>query len=178
MHVHRVPLSRAAGVIGFAIMAAGGFQAAAAERTAETGIIEFCANLSPDEQSAPTYSNGVGRADFVLQRSDLKFSWKITFSGLTSRPLEANLHAPQRIGSNTGVQFALAKPPVKSPINGSLVLTGGQVEYLLTGRMYVNITTEKYKDGELRAQIQRIRPGDKCPPPYPPARSEVNTPKP
>ena len=45
-----------------------------------------------------------------------------------------------------------------SPIEGSSILNEGQLEYLLTDRMYVNILTKKYPGGELRGQLARLRP--------------------
>jgi hypothetical protein len=39
-----------------------------------------------------------------------------------------------------------------------VVLTDAQVEYLVTGRFYVNIHTVKYPAGELRGQINRVPP--------------------
>jgi hypothetical protein len=144
-----------------------------AESPAETGTIAFCANLSPDEQSAPTYSNAVGRADFVLDRADLKLSWKISYKDLSSAPTAADIYGPQRPGSNASVQFELAPPSaLKAPIAGSKTLTDGLLEYLLTTRLYVNILTTKYPLGELRGQVVRIPPGEACPPPHPPARSD------
>lgn len=141
----------------------------AADRPAETGTISFCANLSPDEESAPTYSDAVGLALFTLQRADLKFSWDITFKNLTTAPVAANMHGPQRPGANAGVVFALVKKgdPIKSPIKGALILDDGQLEYLLTERLYVNITTQKYAEGELRGQLERLLPGAACPSPRP-----------
>ena len=139
----------------------------------ETGTISFCANLSPDEESAPTYSKAVGRADFVLQRSDLKFTWKITYKDLSGPATAASIYGPQRPGSNASKVFDLAPATkLKAPIEGSIMLNDGQLEYLLTTRMYVNILTQKYPEGELRASVVRIPPGEQCPAPYPPAKSD------
>ena len=144
----------------------------AAETTPETGSIPFCVNLSPDEESAPTYGSAVGQGTFSLSRADLKFTWEISFKDLTSRPLAANMHGPQRPGANAGVVFALVGEgqPITSPLRGSLTLNDGQLEYLLTERLYMNITTQKYMEGELRGQLKRLHPGEACPPPYPPAK--------
>lgn len=168
-HKYRVLLAFA--VCGF------GLPATAAEPAAkdvkETGTISFCANLSPDEESAPTYSNAVGRADFVLQRADLKLTWKVTFKDLSGPATDVALYGPQRPGSNASKQWDLAeKNALKSPISGFKMLNDGQLEYLLTTRLYLNILTDKWPAGELRGQVVRIPPGEQCPPPYPPAKSE------
>lgn len=141
----------------------------AADAPAATATISFCANLSPDEESAPTYSDAVGLALFTLQRADLKLTWEVSFKNLTTSPVAASIHGPQRPGANAGVVFGLVKKgdPIQSPIKGALVLDDGQLEYLLTERLYVNITTQKYAEGELRGQLERLLPGAACPAPKP-----------
>ena len=124
----------------------------------DTRPIRFYANLSADEESAPTESPGKGRADFVLERETLKFSWSITYEGVTTPVTGAWIHGPQRPGTNAGKLVDLAPRGLKSPLQGSIILNEGQLEYLLAGRLYVNIYTTRYKDGgELRGQSTRAR---------------------
>lgn len=120
--------------------------------------IPFLALLTPDEEIAPTVSNGTGRAEFSLNRTDLKLSWKVTFGGLTSGVTGAHIHGPERPGGTTAPIIDLAPNGLKSPLEGSVILDDIQLLYFLNGRVYVNITTAKYKDGELRGQIERILP--------------------
>ena len=127
-------------------------------KAAEPGPVKFFAVLSADEQSATTISPGVGRADFSLDRETVRLSWKVTYSKLTSAATGANVHGPQRPGTNAGVQINLAPKGLTPPLEGSAVLTDAQLQYLLAGRMYVNITSAKYAPGELRGQIQRLPP--------------------
>lgn len=125
---------------------------------APTGPVGFFAVLSADEQAATTNSNGVGRADFLVDRDTVRISWKVTYSGLTSQATAAHIHGPQRPGTNAGVQVDLAPKGMTSPLEGSAILTDAQLEYLLAGRMYVNVHSTKYPAGELRGQIQRVPP--------------------
>lgn len=125
----------------------------------EAAPIKFGCDLSAEEQSAPTESPGKGRADFVLERDTLKFSWVITYSGIPSTVTGVRIHGPQLIGTNAGVLIDAGVNGIASPLKGAAVLDEGQLQFLLSGRMYVNITTTKYKDGELRGQIRRLRPG-------------------
>ena len=122
--------------------------------------IVFYADLTADEQSTTTISPGVGRADFFLERATQRFSWQVTFRDLTTRAVGAAVHGPQRPGTNAGVQFELASERALSslPLQGSVVLTDAQIEYLLSGRMYVNVRTTRYPAGELRGQIERQPP--------------------
>ena len=127
----------------------------------ETAPIRFAADLSADEESAPTESPGTGHADFTLDRATLKFSWVVTFDKLSSPLTEAVVRGPQKPGTNAGVLFELGPKTAKSPIKGSTVINDGQLEYLLAGRMYVNLHTTKWKDGEIRGQIHRVREAPK-----------------
>ncbi|MDX2145568.1 MAG: CHRD domain-containing protein [Rhodospirillaceae bacterium] len=122
------------------------------------GPIGFFADLSADEQAETTESPGVGRADFLLDRDTVRLSWKVTYEKLTSAATGAHIHGPQRPGTNAGVQVDLAPNGLKPPLEGSVVLTDAQLEYLLAGRMYVNIHSQQYPKGELRGQIQRVPP--------------------
>jgi hypothetical protein len=135
---------------------AGAGSAVAAEE--KLGPIGFFADLSADEQAETTESPGVGRVDFLLDRDTVRLSWKVTYDKLTSPATGAHIHGPQRPGTNAGVQVDLAAGGLKPPLEGSAVLTDAQLEYLLAGRMYVNIHTSRYPQGELRGQIQRVPP--------------------
>ncbi len=125
--------------------------------------IHFYADLSADEQSAYTESPGVGRVDFVLERATLRLSWTLTYSKLTSAATGVGIHGPQTPGGNAGLLIDMAPKGMSSPLKGAAVITDGQLEYLLTGRTYVNLRTAKYKAGELRGQIMRLPPGKAVP---------------
>jgi hypothetical protein len=58
-----------------------------------------------------------------------------------------------------GAHASLAEDLVPShPLEGSVILNDGQLRYMLTDRTYVKITTQTYKDGELRGHIKRQHP--------------------
>ena len=72
--------------------------------------IHFYADLSADEQSAVTDSPALGRADFILDRATLRFSWVVTYSDLTSAPTAAGLHGPQTPGGMQACWSILPSP--------------------------------------------------------------------
>jgi hypothetical protein len=147
-------LSRRAGMLAIAtaLLCATAPRAGAADDD-----ILFTATLSDDEQSVPTYSPGSGIAEFRLERATMKLSWKVTYQNLTSPPIAAGLYGPENVGANAGQVVDLANGRLKSPITGSTTLSDGVFQYLITGRVYVNLHTAKYKDGELRGQLRRQR---------------------
>lgn len=117
--------------------------------------IIFAATLTPDEESTPTESPATGYVEVRLERATLKISWKLTYKGLTSNPTAAGLYGPENVGANAGQVVDFATHGLKSPIQGSQVLSDGVFQYLITGRVYVNLHTTRYKDGELRGQLRR-----------------------
>ena len=123
-----------------------------------TGPILFFTNLSADEESAPAESPGKGRADFSLDRSTRRLSWKVTYEGLTSQVTAANIHGPARPGLNADPIINLASKGLKSPLEGSVILDDSAFTHLIERHLYVNILTAKYKDGELRGHIERFNP--------------------
>lgn len=120
--------------------------------------IQFFADLSADEESAVTESPGVGRVDFVLDRETLAFSWTVTYRDLTTSPTGIHVHGPQTPGGEAAILWDLAPEEVRSPMSGSKVLNEGELAYLVSDRMYVNLHTEKYPAGELRGSIRKQRP--------------------
>ena len=120
--------------------------------------IAWTTDMSADEESAFTESPGLGHADFTLERATLRFSWKVTFSKLIGKVTGVRIYGPQTPGGNAGVLVDLGGGGLTSPVEGFAVLNDGQLRYLVTDRMYINVTTTKYPAGEIRGQLQRVRP--------------------
>jgi hypothetical protein len=118
-------------------------QADIAASGVEAGPVVF-PDLSADEQAATTVSEGRGRAEFSLDRVGARLSWRVTTTALDSTVLGVAIHGPQRIGTNAGVQVDLAPQGARAVLTGSAVLTEAQLDYLLAGRMYVNVRTRRY----------------------------------
>jgi hypothetical protein len=114
---------------------------------------EFHTDLSANNQTRLTESPVKGKADFSLDLTNLTLTWKVEFEGLIGTPLAASLHGPSQPGAN-GLAFVnLAPEGIVSPLKGSAVVTEAEVQYLLAGWTYVNITTGKYPYGEARGQV-------------------------
>ncbi len=114
---------------------------------------EFHSGLSANNQTRFTESPVTGSADFELDLATLTLTWDVQFEGLISPPVAAGLHGPAQPGAN-GLSFIdLAPEGIASPLRGSAVVNEAQVQYLLAGWTYVNITTEKYPFGEARGQL-------------------------
>lgn len=122
--------------------------------------IHFYAEMNADEESAVTESPGTARADFVLERSTLELSWKLTYSNTNSAATGVHIHGPQTPGGEAGVIVDLAPEGMTNPVEGSTILTEGTMIYMVQDRLYVNLHTTTYPAGELRGHIKKVRP--KC----------------
>lgn len=120
--------------------------------------ISWFTKLSADEMSWTVDSPGTGRADFVLDREIMKLSWTVTYQKLTSTAVRVAIHGPQTPGGEAGVLIDLSEGGVASPVKGSTIINDGMLRYLVTDRFYLMITTTKNKTGEIRGQLQRVRP--------------------
>lgn len=151
------------GAVAALLIASVGLAASAALANTDSqanlhlGPALFMAPLSGDEQTATVTTAASGRAQFSLDRQNLRLTWSVTLNGLNSSLIGVSVNGPQRPGTNAGVQIDLGRAGADSaPIRGSATLTEAQLDYLLAGRMYVNVRTRRYPDGELRGQIQRV----------------------
>lgn len=114
---------------------------------------EFHADLSALNQTRLTESPATGKADFQLDLTTLSLTWTVEFDQLLGKPIAASLHGPAQPGAN-GLAFVdLAPEGIRSPLTGSAVVTEAEIQYLLAGWTYVNITTEKFPFGEARGQV-------------------------
>lgn len=150
-------LPRTAMSVASLALCAAGVLAAEAAAAAEDDIV-YAATLTADDQSTPTESPGKGYAELRLERATLRITWKVTYQGLTSRITAAGLYGPENVGATAGQVVNLGAKGLGSPIQGSQVLDDGVLQYLVTGRVYVNLHTTRYPDGELRGQLRRQRP--------------------
>jgi len=120
--------------------------------------IHFSADMSDAPQRKPTFSPGVGRADFKLDRDTLKLYWTVTYADLTADPVGLHLHGPVPAEGAAPIMFDLAAHAFRSPVKGEKILSEGQVAYLVQNLVYINLHTSKYPEGELRGPVRRIRP--------------------
>jgi hypothetical protein len=120
--------------------------------------IPFAAVLSADNELAPTKSNATGQARFSLDRADLTLRWNVTYRNLTSAMTGAHVHGPGRPGDKAEILIDLGADGLINVHEGSVVLNEAQLSHFLNGRVYINIQTEKYKEGEIRGQIERVLP--------------------
>ena len=98
----------------------------------------------------PVATDAVGLAVVELNESQTELSFEITFAGLSSPEIAAHFHnAPP--GVNGPAVFTL---PLGSPKTGVWNIPPAMVTELAEGRMYVNIHSEMWPDGEIRGDLE------------------------
>jgi hypothetical protein len=97
---------------------------------------------------------------YIAKDKELRYS--ISFNGLTSNAVNMHFHGPADPGVAAGVLVPVTGFPQATSGNfsgtASLTTTAEQESALLAGKMYLNIHSVNFPDGEVRAQIgvQRV----------------------
>jgi hypothetical protein len=66
-------------------------------------------------------------------------------------PTKVDIHGPASAKSKADAVLTI--PVSDSPLGGTITLTPDQGDALLAGKMYIDIHSQKYPDGEIRGQI-------------------------
>lgn len=108
------------------------------------------ATINGAQQVPANNSTATGTFTGTYVSSSKQLTYTIIYQGLT--PTIAHIHtgAPGATGS-VAVPFA----NLASPITGTVTLTPEQADNLLNNRMYVNIHTSTFGNGEIRGDIKK-----------------------
>jgi len=127
------------------IFSAASASAVLAEKTA------FTTDLKGPSEVPPTDSAGTGKAEVTYDDASKMLTWTINYSGLSGNAAAAHFHGPAKEGENAGPMVTIKQ--LDSPMKGSATLTDDQSKALTGGKMYINVHTAKYPDGEIRGQL-------------------------
>lgn len=131
-------------------------------RTAQMGV-----NLTGAQEVPPAATAGWGHGAITYDRVSNQMTWTLTYTGLTGPLQGAHIHGPAATGTNAGVMINI--PVSHSPLQGSAMLTEAQEAELMAGRLYVNLHTPTFPNGEIRGQLIPGTPvvNNPAPPPRP-----------
>ena len=122
---------------------------AAAPVSAE--MLAFKADLKAASEVPPTDSTATGTATVDVDTATKELKWTIQYSGLTGDATAAHFHGPAAVGENAGPAVDISGK-IES---GSATLTDAQIADLQAGKLYINIHTAKFPDGEIRGQVEK-----------------------
>lgn len=114
-------------------------------------MLAFKADLKGASEVPPTDSAATGTAEVNVDTATKEVKWTIQFSGLTGDATAAHFHGPAAVGESAGPEFDISGK-IES---GSATLTDTQFADLQAGKLYINIHTEKFPDGEIRGQVEK-----------------------
>jgi hypothetical protein len=86
-------------------------------------------------------------------------NYTISWNNLSGVATEIHLHAPATAGTNAPPVYTLGPTEQTGPsgkVSGSLVITDTMENFLLNGRMYYNVHSIQYPNGEIRAQVSAL----------------------
>ena len=107
-------------------------------------------SLTPAEEVPPAKSEGKGSGSFRVAE-DGTISGSVTTEGV--KGTMAHIHQGAK-GANGPVIVPLDKNGDTYSVKEGRKLTPAQLEALKAGNLYVNVHSDRYKGGEVRAQLQ------------------------
>lgn len=117
-------------------------------------IVKLKADLTGPSEVPPKDSKATGHADVTYDKTTHKLTWAVTYSGFADTVTMAHFHGPAPTTGIAPIQIWIASgAQMKSPLQGSAMLTDDQAAQLLNGRWYVNIHTSAHVAGEIRGQV-------------------------
>ena len=111
--------------------------------------ISLAAHLFGSSAVPQTKSDAFGEAQFTYDSQTRQLDYYVTYDGAS--PTRIDIHGPAGPGEKA---MAIATFPVsESPVTGKTILTQDQANALLAGKVYVDLHSQAYADGEIRGQI-------------------------
>ncbi len=109
----------------------------------------------------PNKSDGGGSFYGRLEFESREWTWEMTIARLDSPVTSVAVHGPAAKGANGPLVFKMPIPALEETIHGKTTLTPSQADDMRAGRLYLLVSTTRYPQGEIRAQIALRRPGER-----------------
>jgi hypothetical protein len=138
------------GLLGAAVAAALLCGAAQAE------TMTFKAQLSAANEVPAISSNGKGTLSATYDSATKVLTYTVEYSGLSGPATAAHFHGEADASHNAPVMVPVTGG-LASPMKGQATLTDAQASSLLSGHMYFNVHTAKFKPGEIRGQVLKAK---------------------
>lgn len=128
---------------------AAAFTAVLAVAPVSAEMLAFKADLKGASEVPPADTAATGTATVDVDTATKEVKWTIQFSGLSGDATAAHFHGPAAEGENAGPAVDISGK-IES---GSATFTDAQLADLQAGKMYINIHSAKFPDGEIRGQV-------------------------
>jgi hypothetical protein len=118
-------------------------------------VLNYTASLKGSSEVPPNDSKGTGTVTATYDTASKKFTYTVTYSGLTGAATAAHFHGPAAEGTNAPPVVPVPATMLASPIKGDATLTDAQAADLAAGKWYFNIHTAAHGPGEIRGQVMK-----------------------
>ena len=122
-------------------------------------VIKYKVTLDGASETPPNDSKAKGTGEVSYDTATKTLTWTFTYDGLTGPAKAAHFHGPAGPGEKAPPVVPLSGE-LASPIKGSVVFNEQQDQAIAGGKWdkwYFNIHTEKYPDGEIRGQVEKVQ---------------------
>jgi hypothetical protein len=117
--------------------------------------VNYSASLKGSSEVPPNDSKGTGTVAAMYDTATKKFTYTVTYSGLTGPATAAHFHGPAAEGANAPPVVPVPATMLASPIKGDATLTDAQAADLAAGKWYFNVHTAAHGPGEIRGQVMK-----------------------
>ncbi len=91
---------------------------------------------------------------FTATVSGTTLTWKLTFTHLSGAATDAHIHSGKK--GHPGDVLTPLCGPCTSGASGTATVTSAEITSMKNGATYVNVHTDKNKNGEIRGQIHMV----------------------
>jgi hypothetical protein len=91
---------------------------------------------------------------FTATVSGTTLTWKLTFTHLSGAATQAHIHSGKK--GHPGDVLTPLCGPCTSGASGTATVTSAEITSMKNGATYVNVHTDKNKNGEIRGQIHMV----------------------
>ncbi|MDQ2188225.1 CHRD domain-containing protein [Alcaligenaceae bacterium A4P071] len=110
----------------------------------------------------PNKSDAGGSFYGRLELESREWTWEMTIARLDSLVTSVAVHGPAAKGAKWPLVLTMPIPASEETIHGKRILTPSQADDMQAGRLYLLVvSTTRYPQGEIRAQIALRRPGER-----------------
>jgi hypothetical protein len=114
--------------------------------------------LNGAQQVPPVNTAGTGTARLLLNTITRRITGSVNFSGLTSATLAGHIHrAPAGVNGGVIIPLSGGLGVTSGRMTVNATLTAAQLRSLMTNKLYLNIHTVNFGNGEIRGQIRWAR---------------------
>ena len=116
------------------------------------GRLLFTGRLSGGQEVPAVQTDATGVVGLLLNTSMDKATVNLSVNGLTGNFAGVHLHQAQT-GMNGGVLVNLTDEFIQNRISTEIDIDASLLDMLMNGEIYINVHTDAFPDGELRAQL-------------------------